>query len=184
MQIKSSVMKQMMLVVGLMIVSASAMAQIVGENTGSEITQAVAQEALDFHNKARKDVGTDPLSWSAELASYAQAWANNLASRNCAFEHRSASNSPDKKNYGENIFWGSGSMYNAVDASKSWYNEIEQYVHGTLTNDNWSVAGHYTQMVWQSTTSVGIGVATCQDGAVIVVANYDPPGNYLGQKAY
>jgi pathogenesis-related protein 1 len=164
--------------------SMQATAQTVPAETGSQITQAAAQESLDFHNKVRKDVGTEPLQWSNELATYAQAWADNLASRNCAFEHRSSSNSPDKKSYGENIFWGSGSMYNALDASKSWYSEIEQYVHGILTNDNWSVAGHYTQMVWQNTTTVGIGVATCANGAIIVVANYNPPGNYLGQKAY
>jgi pathogenesis-related protein 1 len=161
----------------------SAAAQQVTAETGSKVSQTEAQEALEFHNKVRNDVGTKPLEWSAELAAYAQEWADHLVANNCAFQHRSGEY--DVKNYGENIFWGSSaSSYNSVSASQSWYSEIEQYVHGVLTNDNWSVAGHYTQMVWSSTTAVGIGSATCSNGAIIVVANYNPPGNYLGQKAY
>jgi pathogenesis-related protein 1 len=157
-------------------------AQQVPANTGSNVSQREAQEALDFHNKVRNDVGTSPLQWSEELAAYAQEWADHLASNNCAFEHRSGSY--DVKPYGENIFWGSGSMYNSKSASESWYGEIKDYKHGVLTNDNWSIAGHYTQMVWSKTTAVGIGSATCSNGAVIIVANYNPPGNYLGEKAY
>jgi uncharacterized protein YkwD len=151
--------------------------------TGSALSQAEAQQALDYHNKVRKDVGTKPLTWSTELAAYAQEWADKLARNNCAFEHRTGENRV--KSYGENIFWGSSaSAYNAVSACESWYREIDQYVHGELTDDNWSVAGHYTQMVWYSTQEVGIGSATCDNGAVIIVANYNPPGNYIGQKAY
>jgi pathogenesis-related protein 1 len=157
-------------------------AQRVPENTGSDVSQSDAQEALDFHNKVRNDVGTKPLHWSTELASYAQEWADHLANNNCEFEHRSGEY--DQKNYGENIFWGSGTMYTSKSASESWYSEIKDYVHGVLTSDNWSTAGHYTQMVWSTTTAVGIGSATCPNGSVIIVANYNPPGNYLGQKAY
>jgi pathogenesis-related protein 1 len=166
----------------LMMLAAQVNAQTVPEKTGSNVTQSEAQEALDFHNKARQDVGTKSLEWSSELAAYAQEWADHLASNNCAFEHRSGQYRV--KGYGENIFWGSASSYNALSATKSWYGEIEQYVHGVLTNQNWSVAGHYTQMVWSNTTAVGIGKATCTDGAVIIVANYNPPGNYIGEKAY
>ena len=160
----------------------SVKAQQVPENTGSKVSQSEAQQALDFHNKVRNDVGSKPLEWSPELAAYAQEWADHLASNNCAFEHRSGEY--DTNNYGENIFWGSGPVYNSKSASESWYSEIKDYVHGVLTSDNWSVAGHYTQMVWSKTTAVGIGSATCSSGAVIIVANYNPPGNYLGEKAY
>lgn len=40
--------------------------------TGSKLTENEAKEALDFHNKARKDVGTPPQIWSLELSAYAQ----------------------------------------------------------------------------------------------------------------
>lgn len=162
--------------------SAKAFAQSAPAQTGSKVSQAEAQEALDFHNKARKDVGTNPLEWSTELATYAQEWADKLAANNCAFEHRSGENRV--KPYGENIFWGMGTTYTALNASKSWYSEIEKYVHGPLSSDNWSAAGHYTQMVWYNTTAVGIGLSKCADGATLIVANYNPPGNYMGEKPY
>ncbi|MEY3405870.1 MAG: hypothetical protein RL161_1300, partial [Bacteroidota bacterium] len=38
--------------------------------------------------------------------------------------------------------------------------------------------------VWSQTTHVGMAKAVCKDGSVLVVANYDPPGNYIGQKPY
>jgi len=151
--------------------------------TGSNVTQAQAQEALDFHNKARKEVRTAPLSWSPELAAYAQAWADSLAKWGCNMAHRSSKNMK-LKSYGENIYWSSGSSATALDASEGWYSEIEKYVYGALTPTNWSGTGHYTQMVWSNTTAVGIGVTVCDSGGMIIVANYDPPGNYMGQKPY
>jgi pathogenesis-related protein 1 len=158
-------------------------AQKVPTITGSQVTQPAAQEALDFHNKVRKDVGTPPLQWSLELAKYAQAWADNLANTGCDMKHRPHSGKW-KQIHGENIFWGMGAAYSALDASNSWYSEIKDYKHGPLNDGNWSVAGHYTQMVWKSTTHVGIATVTCKDGSILIVANYDPPGNYMGEKAY
>jgi uncharacterized protein YkwD len=157
--------------------------QSVPKETGSKVTQAEAQQALDYHNKVRKEVGTPPLAWSTELAEYAQAWADNLARNNCKFEHRPSSGEW-KQIHGENIFWGSGTSYSALDASESWYSEIKDYKHGPISDANWPVAGHYTQMVWKNTTQVGIGTATCRGGEILIVANYDPSGNYWGEKAY
>jgi pathogenesis-related protein 1 len=39
-------------------------------------------------------------------------------------------------------------------------------------------------MVWRDTERMGMGQATCPDGAVIIVANYDPPGNVIGRYPY
>lgn len=157
--------------------------QTVPSETGSKVTQDDAQQALDFHNKVRKDVGAPALQWSAELAQYAQAWADNLAKKGCKMEHR-----PDagewKQQHGENIFWASGGSYGLLDASKAWYSEIKDYKHGPISDANWPVAGHYTQMVWKNTTQVGIAMATCASGEIIIVGNYSPPDNYWGQKAY
>lgn len=161
----------------------TATGQTVPKETGSNASQQDAQTALDHHNKVRKDVGTPSLEWSPELAEYAQAWADELAKRNCAFEHRPDSG-PWAGIYGENIFWGSASGYTLLSASESWYDEIQVYKHGPISDANWPAAGHYTQMVWKSTKTMGMGIATCKSGAVLIVANYDPSGNYWGEKAY
>ncbi len=160
--------------------SFAAAAQKVPAITGSNVSQVQAEEALRLHNKARADVGVPALEWSADLAAYAQAWANHLASSGCKMQHRPSSGKWAQL-YGENIFWGSGKSYTALNASQSWYEEIKYY---KPKKDNRSKTGHYTQMVWRSTTRVGIGTATCSNGSTIIVANYSPAGNYAGQKPY
>jgi len=148
-------------------------------NTGSSVSQREAKDALDFHNAKRHDVGAQPLQWSPDLAAAAQKWANHLAAdRQCNLEHNATNSN------GENLFGGSGSAYNALFASQAWYSEIKDFKYGILTNANWQATGHYTQMVWANTTKVGIGRATCSGGAIVIVAEYNPPGNYIGQKPY
>jgi len=157
-------------------------AQKVPVATGSDISQKDAQEALDFHNMVRADVGSPKLKWSEDLARYAQLWADQLAAQ-CKLEHRPSSGRWKQK-YGENIFWGDGEEYKALQASESWYSEIKDYKYGKINNTNWYKTGHYTQMVWKNTTHVGMGMAVCKDGAILIVANYNPSGNYMGEKPY
>lgn len=175
-------MKYGMLLIGLLFIG-QIFAQTVPLFTGSSVLQKDAQLAVDFHNKVRKDVGASPLQWSEELAIFAQAWADHLASQGCNMQHRPYSGEW-KQIYGENIYWGSNPKFSVLDASKKWYSEINDYTYGTLSKDNWSKTGHYTQMVWRTTTRVGMGIAKCKDGGVIVVANYNPAGNTMGQKPY
>ena len=160
-------------------------AQKVNKNTGSKISLNDAQEILDHHNQVRKKVGTSPLLWSINLSAYAQAWANHLAkSKNCTIKHRTISGE-DGNRYGENTFWGSSSqIYKAIDASFLWYKEKKMYRYQKLGNNNWYRTGHYTQMIWRDTKLMGVGVARCRGGGLIVVANYFPAGNMLGQYPY
>jgi pathogenesis-related protein 1 len=155
------------------------------EFTGSNISPKDAQDLLTHHNKVRKDVRTTPLIWSSQLAKYAQEWANHLAKdKNCKMAHR---NNPGQNGnfYGENIFWGSSAKdFKPLDASKEWYSEISSYKYEKLTEKNWHASGHYTQMVWKDTREVGVGVAFCSSGGIIIVANYFPAGNYMRQFPY
>lgn len=40
--------------------------------------------------------------------------------------------------------------------------------------------GHFTQIVWRESRELGVGMARNRAGEVFIVANYDPPGNYIG----
>jgi hypothetical protein len=44
-------------------------------------------------------------------------------------------------------------------------------------------AGHYTAMVWHSTSEVGCGTSS-RAGIAILVCRYNPPGNWEGQVPY
>jgi pathogenesis-related protein 1 len=175
-------MKTYPIVLIMLFLGLSAKAQTVTANTGSNVSKEDAQLALDFQNKVRKDVSCPPLKWDIELAAYAQEWANYLSTQNnCQIKHRGYDPS---KNRGENIFWGSGKDYTTLDAAESWYSEINKYSNRIVTEQNYYSTGHYTQMVWKDTKKVGIGIAKCKDGSIIIVANYYPCGNVIGQKPY
>jgi pathogenesis-related protein 1 len=154
-----------------------------GTGTGSKISANDAAAALAFHNQARKEAGVPALQWSVQLAAYAQAWADHLADSACSFEHRPHSGKWEEI-YGENLFWGSSDHYTVKDACESWYEEKKDFKNTLYTGKQTNQIGHYTQMIWRNTTQVGIGIATCKDGSIIIVANYDPPGNYLGENVY
>lgn len=143
--------------------------------SATALSQQEIQQYLDFHNKARKEVGVPPVQWSEEIAAYAQECAEYLAQNN-RFEHRS------NNRYGENIAMHYDNSL--VNGAKLWYQEKKHYKGAVLNTSNWSKAGHYTQMVWRATHYIGAGKATNVNGQVIIVGNYDPAGNMMGQKAY
>uniref|UniRef100_T1GJX7 SCP domain-containing protein n=1 Tax=Megaselia scalaris TaxID=36166 RepID=T1GJX7_MEGSC len=77
--------------------------------------------------------------------------------------------------YGENIFMGVG--MDSVDASKpvqAWYDEIKLYDFQKPVFD--PKIGHFTQLVWKNSKKLGVAIAQ-KEKTIIVVANYDPPGN-------
>ncbi|NOQ36410.1 MAG: hypothetical protein GQ569_11035 [Methylococcaceae bacterium] len=146
-------------------------------NNNDETNGNEWQAILNYHNKVRADVNVNPLSWSNQVAEHAQAWAKNLAANGCKMQHSNDSN------YGENLFMGTLGHYNVVDAAKSWESEKRDYSGAALNSSNWSKTGHYTQMVWHNTTQLGCAKVACNNN-LIVVCNYDPAGNYMGQKPY
>jgi len=135
-----------------------------------------------LHNQAREQVSPAPgtplpaLNWSGTLASAAQSWADG-----CKFGHSNSA-------YGENIYATSGTATPA-DVVGSWVSEKAKYNYASNTCSG--TCGHYTQVVWANSISLGCGVKTCTQGSPfgspswqLWVCNYDPPGNYNGQKPY
>jgi len=149
---------------------------------GSHLTAQEVRQLIRLHNKARADVGVMPVIWSKKLAGYAEEWANNLASIDCALRHRPRSGKW-KQEYGENLFTGTSGYYGVADAVKSWESE-KTYYHGqTLNSSNFHDSGHFTQIIWKNTKQIGCAKVECK-GDLIVVCNYNPPGNVLGEKPY
>lgn len=143
---------------------------------GSKLSADEVKTLLTLHNQSRTEVGVSGLSWSSDAAAYIQNWVDQLAATSCNLQHR------QPNQYGENLFMGSMG-YGVGDAVKAWDNEKKAYNGAPISPNNFSGIGHYTQMVWRSTTQVGCAKASC-NGMVIIGCNYDPPGNMIGQKPY
>ena len=114
------------------------------------------------------------LTWSDELATGAQAWADHLReTKKCGLMHSDT-------RLGENLAGGKG-----VDARRAvqiWASESGKFRWVPVYEFDRS-SGHYSQLVWRKTTQVGCGRATCGSKAV-VVCRYNPPGNHIGRAPY
>ncbi|CAN6450665.1 unnamed protein product [Victoria cruziana] len=134
------------------------------------------QDYVNAHNTARAEVGVGPISWDDTVAAYAQNYANQRID-DCSLVH---SDGP----YGENLFWGSGGDFTAVDAVNSWVSEKSDYDYASNTCAAGKVCGHYTQVVWRNSVQLGCAKVTCNNGAIFITCNYDPPGNVVGESPY
>lgn len=142
-----------------------------------QLSKNVINDFIYLQNRARAAVGVPPLVWDTELAQYADLYAKQRR-QDCLLKH---SNGP----YGENIFWGSGDMWNPAQAAAAWVGERRWYTYGSNSCNGGQECGHYTQIVWKTTTRIGCAMVTCFQGrGVFMTCNYDPPGNYIGEKPY
>ena len=144
------------------------------------------------HNKWRAEVGVmEPLSYSTALAVSAQAWADDLKQTNhCQMRH----SKPDGK-YGENLYWGSAvnwsdgrreqQLISPQQVVDRWGNEKADYDYQNNSCAPGKICGHYTQVIWRTTKTVGCGMAVCEDTQTQVwVCRYQPAGNWVGSKPY
>lgn len=155
-------------------------------STSFRQTKKFVKAALDSHNAYRKKHKASALSYNTQVAKVAQAWASKLIgslARGGRLQHR-----PNNK-YGENLWMGSGYKFSDEEAVrfavKAWYDEIsiyKPYLGREPNMANFMAWGHFTQVVWKSTSKLGMGIAR-KNGYIVVVANYDPPGNYKGNFA-
>ena len=141
-----------------------------------------SQEILDAHNRYRAAVGVPSLVWSDDLASAAQTWATTLDA-NLQFQH-----DPAAQNQGENIWMGTTGAYSLTQMVDSWAQEQQNFQNGVFPNvsttGNWWDVGHYSQIVWRSTTSVGCAGVGGSDGNYRLVCRYSPQGNVVGQQVF
>ncbi|TRY91334.1 hypothetical protein DNTS_030140 [Danionella cerebrum] len=139
-------------------------------------SESFKREFLETHNKYRAMHSTPPLKLNTELNSAAQTWANHLLSTR-ALGHSSTE-------HGENVFYSFSSAKKTPtgkEAVDSWYSEIKDY--NFKKPGNQPNTGHFTQVVWKSSTELGVGLAT--DGnTVFVVGQYKPAGNITNPGFY
>jgi len=138
---------------------------------------------------------TPKLTWDAQLASKAQAYAEHLRdetlkSGTACLKHDPACKQDPK--CGENLFYamvpkvgGEDVGYFGEKANLSWYGEIKDWdFTKSDRKPGGGATGHFTQLVWVNTTKVGYGYATGPSpgnpsmSVVFVVAKFQEPGNF------
>ncbi|PGH12681.1 hypothetical protein AJ80_06624 [Polytolypa hystricis UAMH7299] len=135
-------------------------------------------DSLSVTNRYRSEHNARALSWNESLADSALDWADE-----CLWKHSEVEGGP-----GENLAMGYPNVTMAVEA---WGDErdIFDFDDPTFSKET----GHFTQMVWKDTRTVGCGRKNCgrpgdgkDDGdderaqGWYLVCHYWPPGNVVG----
>jgi len=144
------------------------------------------------HNELRVKYKSPPLHYSKKLEKAARSWAKKLQGDGCGMVHSHGK----VGDYGENLYWASPKKTaNAKDAAgnwiwhntlqkvserdvvEAWYSEVQWYDYETNSCAAGQMCGHYTQLIWNTTTELGCAAMACDDRSQVWVCEYAPAGN-------
>jgi uncharacterized protein YkwD len=164
-------------------------------STGAYNGDVYAQRVIDHHNIHRSNHSAGSVTWDANMAAIALEIANS-----CNYAHNTQAGGGG---YGQNIAAGAPadnitSVITDIFYNNEMPNYASMYGQATPANINDEKAfdgyGHFTQIVWKGTTSVGCATVDCTGkkngpqglgnvGAdvppMFTVCNYSPPGMFL-----
>ncbi|KAJ8023543.1 Peptidase inhibitor 16 [Holothuria leucospilota] len=109
---------------------------------------------VEKHNEYRRKVSPTAsnmaeLKWDADLTKKAQDLADG-----CVFEHSIT------YGIGQNLYVSTGER-DVIAPVTSWHDEVKNYTYEDNKCDEGAICGHYTQVIWASTTAVGCGIKHC-----------------------
>jgi hypothetical protein len=148
--------------------------------TSSAFAAQFPGRVLAAHNVTRAQAGAQPLAWDADLANGAAAYARQMAITR-VFAH---SNRKARQGVGENLWMGTRGAFSVETMVGNWASEKRLFSPGLFPavsrSGNWADVGHYTQMIWPTTTRVGCALAT-NASTDYLVCRYSPAGNIDGR---
>ncbi|WP_446692209.1 CAP domain-containing protein [Sphingomonas sp. XXL09] len=139
-----------------------------------------ASRLLSRHNEERARRAIPPLSWNPALARSASVWAEHLAATG-TFHHAPENETAPE---GENLWAGTPHRFTPEAMVDAWAREQRVFRPGRFpdnsTTGRVADVGHYTQLMWRATHSVGCALA---HGARedVLVCRYSEAGNYEGE---
>lgn len=178
----------------------------------THVSKADIQLILRTHNHYRSMVAMGKLPkfstatnmqqllWDEELASVAQAKADQCTNANGKLDHDKAADrfTTKFKSVGQNLaFRRSSASFKGTDwpgQIKAWFDEYYHYPPGSVNSfspPSDEPTGHFTQVVWATTGYVGCGYADYTIAGVkqmpymqLYVCNYGTAGNVLTRPVY
>ena len=135
---------------------------------------------LAIHNRERAAIGAPLLVWDRNLATAAAAYGPALIARG-RLAHSEPRSRPGE---GENLWMGTRGAYSLEEMAGDWAGERVLFRPGVFpnvsTSGKWSDVGHYTQMIWRGTTSVGCSLQRSARWDYLI-CRYSPRGNVVGR---
>jgi hypothetical protein len=145
-----------------------------------ELAREMPARILAAHNQVRAEAGVAPLAWDPALGDAAANYAVYLAVTN-SFQHSEQSRRPGT---GENLWMGTRGAFSFEAMVGGWSSERKDFVPGVFPAvsraGSLAKVGHYTQMVWPTTTRVGCAIASNAANDYLV-CRYSPAGNVVGR---
>lgn len=142
---------------------------------------AVGARLLSAHNFERRVAGAAPLRWDSRLVAAADRYAAQLA-RTGRFAHSPAHL---RNGQGENLWMGTRGAFSLEAMVADWASEKRMFRPGVFPyvsrTGSWADVGHFSQMIWPSTVSVGCSVRSSRQWDFLV-CRYARPGNVMGQR--
>ncbi|XP_068677794.1 uncharacterized protein [Montipora capricornis] len=130
------------------------------------------------HNEFRSVHFSPPIQKNLTMSQSAKKFARRLAAKKELFH----SSSNDRPGEGENLAMGcttgNGEAITAAEAVMKWYEEA--CLHDFSKNIFQNASGHFTQLVWKATETIGVGRAFGEKwgmNCTFIVARYSPKGN-------
>jgi hypothetical protein len=135
---------------------------------------------LAAHNAERARAGVPPLVWDNALGAAAATYAQQMAMTGI-FAHSDRSK---RRGTGENLWMGTHGAFSIETMVGGWSSEKRFFVPGIFPNNsrsgNWEDVGHYTQMIWPTTTRIGCALASTPR-IDYLVCRYATAGNMDGR---
>lgn len=136
--------------------------------------------ALSAHNRARTDFGVPHVAWSEQLAVEASTYAAEMA-RTGLYRHDTSAGRRAKQ--GENLWRGPRGVFSYEVMVGLMVDERRQFRSGVFPDvsrtGEWHDVGHFTQIIWPTTTEIGCGLAASATTDYFV-CRYAPTGNKDG----
>ena len=148
---------------------------------------AFAEDCVSSHNAVRGlHQSTSSVTWDDELAQQAQLYLDSKVDQG-EVPH-SCPTAGQSCGYGENIFTIGGmdstTPIPCAFAAFYWYRESvwSSYDYARALDQQSGTVGHFTQMVWRDTSTIGCARAT-HNNDWYILCQYQEPGNVVGSDA-
>lgn len=136
-------------------------------------------EVYKAHNSLRAEYGVTPLQWNPVLADHAQTFANQLGQTGQLVHASREGRGTERENISQGL-----PNWNVNQLMGSWLNERQYFRAGIFPNvsttGDWYQVGHYSQIIWPTTTDIGCGIGMGR-GSSWLVCRYNPGGNKDGK---